>query len=132
MFRWAHILVTIAFLLICPIRCVSAATSTPSGVSVRQKCACCRHKVAPKPASEQKSPPVDDCGCGSCLCHGALRVTVVDAIDLGAVAPAFSFLMIVPECTTERSQPASASERTFDFKRLDGQSTRIAFNSWLC
>lgn len=79
-------LLLIVSLLICPYRCLgsSRVDSAPEEEKV-SGCPCCQHHAAEKatdpdsspgdssPGDQESSTPEDDCNCGSCLCHGALR-----------------------------------------------------------
>lgn len=133
MFRFALVLSTAFVLLICPIRCASAAAPSGSGSVVAKKCACCRHARPAEHDSDQNAPrPSDGCECGNCLCHGALQVAGVDAVDIGSVWPVAVLPLSLVECAPIWRADFGSSDVGLDFKRSDGRSTRIACVSWLC
>lgn len=74
----------IACVLLCPMRCMGAM-GTPERAdrpqaSQERTCSCCSHSEQ-QPAPSRKS---QHCGCGSCLCHGAMvDVVDIDPLDLG-------------------------------------------------
>jgi hypothetical protein len=69
MVRAVTILLMIANLLICPLRCVvheAAASETALA-----GCGCCAVEIC-DPVPEVPASPDEDCGCQSCICEGAL------------------------------------------------------------
>lgn len=91
MFRAAHASLMILSLLLCPFRCMGAVeVPRASGVKNSSGCRCCQHKAAQRP-DHDSSPgrPDSDCGCGSCLCHGAVvpDKVCVDVDHTVALAP---------------------------------------------
>ena len=89
MIQVAHVFLMIVCLLWCPMRCMGALSGRECAqVSQRQVCSCCGHcdeqQRPTTPSGEDRQPenPADDCGCGSCLCHGAVVAgTTIDVAD---------------------------------------------------
>ncbi|MCC7425190.1 MAG: hypothetical protein IT428_33385 [Planctomycetaceae bacterium] len=82
MFQLLNVALTIFALLVCPIRCHGGLTSVSTVAQGHVKaapacgCKCCaRHRAT----SEKSGAPSqeDGCGCGSCLCHGAVTTAKV-------------------------------------------------------
>ena len=132
MLRLAQVLAIIAVLLICPIRCAHAAAPDAPRAAVSKKCACCHHKPARDSGSHEGSPPAENCECGTCLCHGAVRVADVAAVDLGLCCPLQALPVVTVEIRAVGLPEFETAVSHSDFKRLDGRSTRIACASWLC
>jgi len=71
MFRFCFAVMTIASLLLCPLRCVANELAGERGPQAT--CGCCvggEDGEAESPL--QGDPGEGDCGCGDCLCHGAI------------------------------------------------------------
>lgn len=85
MFRWFLTCCVIVGLLWCPLRCHGIPTGLRDSESApAKKCCCCRHAYFPAavPESTENDVPAhsENCGCGSCLCEGAV-VRNLEEID---------------------------------------------------
>ena len=88
MMQVAHVFLLIVCLLWCPMRCLGALSKECAQVSQKNAYSCCRHcdeqqrPTTPFGDDRQPDNPADDCGCGSCLCHGAVVAGVtIDVVD---------------------------------------------------
>lgn len=81
MFRAILSAVTIAAMLLCPLRCSATEATAPGEAQVG--CSCCQSacpvptEQAPGESSRGEAPagddlPDGDCECANCLCHGAV------------------------------------------------------------
>jgi hypothetical protein len=89
MFQLLNVALTIFALLVCPIRChggLSAIAKVAQG-SVKAVpvcgCKCCARNRTTTEKPGTPAPQEEGCGCGSCLCHGAVTTVKVSipAID---------------------------------------------------
>ena len=129
MLRHLYLIAVVYALLICPIRCLGVESSRGE-VAKAPKCSCCRHA---KPADPDKKdcPCDDDCRCWHCVCHGALTVSPVAAIDHDCVNGLSGIPLALVDALTapqvwERSSIGS------DLRRDCGRTLRICCGSLLC
>jgi len=75
MFRSLHAITVMLAILICPIRCMGTSVddATAEAPASTSRCSCCHHAGESDSSPGQPGEGSDDCGCASCLCHGALR-----------------------------------------------------------
>ena len=83
MMQLAHVFLLIVCLLLCPLRCMGTLTQAECAHrSQEQASSCCgqcqeqQPSVALPGSDRQPENPADDCGCGSCLCHGGAMVDI--------------------------------------------------------
>lgn len=85
------ILLLVAALATCPLRCLAQQRAAGGEAGGPQGCACCSHERDESPATPQ---PAEDCGCPDCLCRGAIVENAVGLPDAGRDAPEFSFVPV--------------------------------------
>jgi|GEM_PF-5061815 len=133
MFRSLHAITVMLAILICPIRCMGTSVDDATAVTTASafKCGCCHHAGDSDSSPEQPTEGSDDCGCASCLCHGALR-----GDDGNSQAPEVlltSFLVIATESFAPQSTlsilPISVENSP---PCLGGMLLRIVQQSFLC
>lgn len=128
------VLLLIANLLACPLRCTSCET----GVAAVERCdsasTCCANCHRPdQPASEHSAPtPEGDCTCQNCICEGAITecslelpaqfVGFIEWVDRSPTPPRLS--------TLSWSQPGHESQPMSGRFRC-GRATRIGLQSLL-
>lgn len=71
-------LLLIIALLVCPFHCSDSLGLGCASDDVTSGCRCCHHNkpktdVGTDQCGQVPPAPGDDCQCGSCLCHGAVR-----------------------------------------------------------
>jgi hypothetical protein len=78
------VLLLIANLLTCPLRCTGfeAAGCKTAPTS----CGCCADESSSNSATELPASPSDDCGCQSCICEGALLQLEIELPELAWTA----------------------------------------------
>lgn len=141
MFRTAHILLTTASLLVCPLNCLGHAAGNSDGAEPKQAqgCRCCQHATqsttaASGPAQGDDSPsaPNDDCGCGNCLCRGAILTEDDLPVDAaaGALFPAPTDELAVGILAAEIGLFSAADSPPSDFKS-SGRQIRLVLESLL-
>lgn len=94
MFRWLTVILLVATLVACPFRCGGAfgeiCAAEIAGESANQPttcgCGCCSQERPASPENEPDSPLPEPCDCGSCVCEGAVLVSLEFApgVDEGA------------------------------------------------
>lgn len=88
MFQLLNITLTIFALLVCPLRChggfASESTVAQAGVKAVPVCGCkcCARQRMKSEQPGAPAPHEEGCGCGSCLCHGAVTTAKVDVPTL--------------------------------------------------
>lgn len=111
--RSAMILLLIASLLSCPIRCASGSGCTDSAgpadavVASHTCCDTCGTQQTHQEEPSQPGCPCDDCACQACVCHGATVNADVVAIDLLA-----AFSVWLPVDTQAQRPLAKTHSRT--------------------
>ncbi len=125
------ILLLIAHLLACPVRCLSCETTAAVGTECAPAaCSCCSH-VDEAPVSETPEPFRDDCNCQNCICEGAINDARVELSDVQ--------ILVSWELPTHLMAAAVASDSDFYSPLafapkghfLHGRDRCIAHQSWL-
>lgn len=133
----------IVSLLACPLRCVGmfhgGEDTEAAAASSGSCCAHCSSKASPSNAdsSDADSPPgeiphvpADDCGCASCLCHGAVLDSGGAALDLeSADCPLESAAIFEAKAAGAPIRARWLAE--FPHSRSVGRTARIVHQSFL-
>lgn len=133
MFRTTLAALTIAALLLCPLRCAAmpAAGSaeetlgSPRAAQVVSGCSCCHPSGANQPVRSTDQPSDGDCECANCLCHGAvlesdIKLSLVAALPFSIDRPLIEFALATPAADS-----INQSERTRHRFCLSGRATCV-------
>lgn len=84
MFRVASMFLAIAVIMACPFHCMANVGGPDAPAQQEAVCSCCGHGGPAEDPAPRRDPltPGGDCGCGSCLCHGAVVESAQATIDL--------------------------------------------------
>lgn len=123
MFRTILATLTIAGLLLCPLRC--SATSPAEGGEVGSGCGCCQSACEDQPAQPNDDSPRDGCECTNCLCHGAVlegdtKLPPIVFFPLSFERPQIEFAL-----TTPSAQWLSRTERNREPCCLSGRAVCV-------
>jgi hypothetical protein len=114
MFRAAHASLMILSLLLCPFRCMGAVEELCVPEIKSSGCRCCQHKAAPRSNSNSSTPerPASDCGCGDCVCHGAVVPHKI-VVELDYSVDLVPFSIQADECVALEMWDANRCEVMF-------------------
>jgi len=121
------VLLMIANLLICPLRCGEhdAAICEPAPAG----CGCCAVDVCDLDP-EPPAPPYEDCGCPNCICEGALVQLKVQLPEPTWKVIWFGWRSVTPSAVEQATihflSHADRANRLFSCAR----SAQIALQSW--
>jgi hypothetical protein len=131
----------IAGLLICPLRCGKGlrATASSAGYLRQHCCQSCHHHIPAKPVEEENDSfpdshlpaPDSDCGCGSCVCKGAVFQPAWSPVTISD----FDFPIELSFRNWNVSHFQAIGFLVADFHRSDnhayGRGLRQSLQSWL-
>jgi hypothetical protein len=130
MFRSLHAITVIFALLICPFRCMGAFADA-SAEDAAPKCSCCHHASENSSSPEQPMEGSGDCGCASCLCHGAVRGDDGDAQNQSVLYLCFLMIPVEPMAPESVLDGVSVSIENSP-PCVSGRTLRIVQQSFLC
>ena len=126
------VILIIATLSACPLRCLSGQTATANvGEGAAAACCCCHDTGHGDEIPADEPSPEDSCVCPSCLCEGA-------TIPNGPAIPGIDFTVALDAWTVPADQllsggktspQVSIDDRLLGF--LGGRDALVAYQSWL-
>ena len=132
MFRVASALLTIALILACPFHCMANAGGPAASSEQKSACTCCSRESRGEIPGDPLAPD-EDCGRGSCLCHGAVVEAGGAPIDLELAGKQFFAGVLPSEAACFRfaipSRPDWFSDRPSS--PYTGRSVRVLCQSFL-
>ena len=131
MIRCFLALVVTFSLVACPVRCMAAACSAES-VTSPPACACCASQLAAEmpEAPTPEMPAEEDCGCGQCVCHGAIvcEAVAIPSLIADAGLPSFAVAGLAAAINADTTRFVMASSPP---PPLTGRTLRILTQSFL-
>lgn len=130
MFRSLHAITVILALLICPFRCMGVFADA-SAEDAASKCSCCHHASQNGSSPDQPGDGSEDCGCASCLCHGAVRGDDGDVQNQNVLFICLLMIPVEPVAPESVLDGISVSMENAP-PGLSGMRLRIVQQSFLC
>ncbi len=140
------VLLLIASVLACPLRCLSCkanvAASVVSAVPA-PVCSCCSHcqelTDSDLPVSNAPTPSEDDCHCPACICEGAVVEAEIELTDqrldskplFSSIAPILSARILAGHNAARRIELLMRCSFASPRQLLYGRDARISHQSWL-